>query len=117
MRLDWLPLAVRHKLDEEGLRLTLAQWQALTTTARADLLARMPQAGFARAARAAGARLDSPARTRQEEIDGAELARCFGLDPYDAHEWLSKASPFARFVAAKRIGRANPETHLTRSFT
>ena len=53
--LQWLPLAVRYKLDACGLRLSLGQWQALSEAARLQLLQLAAGAEFALRATQAGA--------------------------------------------------------------
>ena len=53
--LQWLPLAVRFKLDECGLKLSLQQWQGLPLAERQALLALPSGAGFASRCIAAGA--------------------------------------------------------------
>lgn len=57
--LTWLPLAVRFKLDEVGLRCSLAQWQALSFAKRTELLNCLPGDRFSTLARGAGAYSDS----------------------------------------------------------
>ncbi|HSW17933.1 MAG TPA: nitrate reductase associated protein [Ramlibacter sp.] len=48
-QLQWLPLAMRYKLDVLGLRLTLAQWQALSLEERRLLVTSPVDAGSAAA--------------------------------------------------------------------
>ena len=58
-RLGWLPLAVRFKLDQCGLRFSLREWRALPLATRATLLAAPLDAtadGFLQLALGAGAR-------------------------------------------------------------
>ena len=44
--LQWLPLAVRYKLDGSGLKIGLQQWQALSLQQRSALLRCPEGAGF-----------------------------------------------------------------------
>jgi hypothetical protein len=44
--LEWLPLAVRFKLDAVGLKIRLSEWQALTKAERQALLACPPGERF-----------------------------------------------------------------------
>lgn len=102
--LQWLPLAVRHKLDEAGLKLTLGQWLALPMATRVALLNRLPAHGFAAQAREAGARQATCGDVGQVDIEEAEAAQLLGCGVVDAHQWLASASSFARYAMAKRLG-------------
>jgi hypothetical protein len=102
--LQWLPLAVRHKLDGAGLKLTLGQWLALPMATRAALLNRLPTRGFAAEAREAGARQATCVDVGHVDIDEAEAAQLLGCCQADAHHWLAGASSFARYAMAKRLG-------------
>lgn len=94
--LTWLPLAVRHKLDECGLRLSLHDWQQLPLQRRAALLA-APLAddpeGFEQQALAAGARRD-----RHRDGTGSDLMMTVDLPP--------AATRFARYVLCKLCQQA-----------
>jgi hypothetical protein len=102
--LQWLPLAVRHKLDCAGLKLTLAQWLALPMATRVELLNRLPAQGFAAEACQAGACQVACVDVEHLEIDEAAAAQVLGCCRADAHQWLAGASSFARYVMAKRLG-------------
>lgn len=102
--LQWLPLAVRHKLDEASLKLTLGHWQALPMATRAALLKRLPAQGFASEARHAGARQAACTGVEQVDIDEAEAAQLLGCGLADARQWLASASSFARYAMSKRLG-------------
>ncbi len=101
--LHWLPLAVRHKLDGAGLRLTLEQWQALPLRRRVDLLHRLPASGFEIEAREAGATFNRSAG--QTDIDEVDVASLLGCSLNDGRKWLIGASLFARYALGKRIGK------------
>jgi hypothetical protein len=103
--LSWLPLAIRHKLDDAGLRLTLRQWQDLPDGARRELLRRMPGDGFATQARAAGASAAPPAGASDGTLKDTDLAVLFGCSVHQAQAWLAAASPFARYAVGKRMDR------------
>jgi hypothetical protein len=107
----WLPLAVRHKLDSAGLKLTLGQWLALPTATRAALLVRLPAQGFAAEAREAGARQAACVDVGQVDIDETEAAQLLGCCQADAHQWLAGASSFARYAMAKRLGLRKVRSH------
>lgn len=100
--LDWLPLAVRYKLDAAGLRLTLEQWKALPITERGDLLRRLPQDSFRAQACKAGAVSQARQRTIEVDIDDVEVARILMCSVGDANVWLSGATSFALYVMKKR---------------
>ena len=84
-RLLWLPLAVRHKLDGCGLRLSLLEWQALPLDTRAELLHLPAGADFALCALHAG-----------------EVAQALDCDAAAAGAWLAAATPFAHYVLSRR---------------
>lgn len=89
--LTWLPLAVRYKLDECGLRLSLREWQELPLQRRAALVAAPLTAGpegFQQQALAAGAGPDQRPRHA-----GTKSTRIGHLPP--------AATPFARYVLRK----------------
>ena len=68
--LTWLPLAVRYKLDECGLRISLREWQELPLQRRAALVAAPLAAGpegFQQQALAAGAGADQRPRHTETE--------------------------------------------------
>lgn len=101
--LTWLPYAVRFKLDECGLRLSLREWQQLTMGER-EALVHAPllpgTGGFRLLALALGAKLDA-VRLRTPAnglLDGIDLGR---LQIADADYWLTSATPFARYVIEK----------------
>ena len=77
-RLLWLPLAVRHKLDGCGLRLSLLEWQALPLDTRAELLHLPAGADFALCALHAGASRDTRLRqpVRLEAYEVAQALDC-----------------------------------------
>jgi hypothetical protein len=94
--LQWLPLAVRHKLDECCLRLSLRQWQSIPLAQRnvlleAPLAADDEARSFALAAMAAGA---TPGTFRPRASHSA-----LGNTPPEVFE--ADATPFARYVARK----------------
>lgn len=102
-RLLWLPLAVRHKLDGCGLRLSLLEWQALPLDTRAELLHLPAGADFALCALHAGASRDT--RLRQPvRLEAYEVAQALDCDAAAAGAWLAAATPFAHYVLAGGIG-------------
>lgn len=98
--LAWLPLAVRHKLDHCGLRLSLKQWQALPMQCRAELLEVSDYAAFGLSALNAGAVPDTMSR-RLGLFQPDDVARLLGYDIGEACSWLSAATPFARYALDK----------------
>ena len=107
--LHWLPWAVRFKLDGEGLRLSLQQWQALPLAVRAELVRLLPSQGFAVYARQAGASTDNGPRTVRDPIRARHLAGLFGCSLQEATNWLAIATPFARFAVAKLLATRRRE--------
>lgn len=104
--LSWLPLAARHKLDSCGLRLSLAQWQALPLAARLELLQRPAGAEFALCAAQAGA----SRHTQQREpvrLQSEQVAKALECDAAAARAWLAAATPFAHYVLGK-LHRTEP---------
>lgn len=100
--LHWLPLAVRHKLDACGLRLSLAQWQALDLADRRELLRSAPGQAFAFAAERAGAVADRR-EAKPQRLEAAQVAQGLGCGAEAARAWLEAASPFARYACAKLL--------------
>lgn len=99
-RLVWLPLAVRHKLDVCGLRLSLTQWQTLSRAARLELLELAPGTEFVLRAVERGANRDTGLR-KPVCIDAAEAAQLLDCDADVAGAWLAVATPFAHYVLTK----------------
>jgi len=99
--LQWIPLAVRHKLDGAGLKLTLNQWQSLTLATRVDLLRLLPAHGFIEAALNAGA-FGAGARQGTVEMDEVEVARLLTFTHQEAVRWLASSTSFARYALRKR---------------
>ena len=100
-RLLWLPLAVRHKLDGCGLRLSLLEWQALPLDTRAELLHLPAGADFALCALHAGASRDT--RLRQPvRLEAYEVAQALDCDAAAAGAWIAAATPFAHYVLSRR---------------
>ena len=99
--LQWLPLAVRYKLDACGLRLSLGQWQALSEAARLQLLQLAAGAEFALRATQAGASRD--ARMREPvQLNAAEAAQALDCGAAAARTWLAAATPFAHYALGQR---------------
>lgn len=103
-RLDWMPLAVRFKLDVARLRLTLQQWQALPHAQRLDLVQCLSTEEFARKAVAAGAYLSS-GETKHGNVDPARASLMLRVDVHTARDWWAEASPFARYVLGKQVAK------------
>lgn len=100
-RLQWLPLAVRYKLDGCGLRLSLAQWQGLPAAMRLHLLELPEGVEFALRAARAGASRDS--RTREPvRPDATDVAQVLDCGAAAARAWLAAATPFAQYTLAKQ---------------
>lgn len=96
----WLPLAVRHKLDGCGVRLSLAEWQALPVATRLKLLQVPAGPEFALLARSAGASRDT--RTREPaRLQVEDVAKALDCDAATARAWLAAATPFAHYVLDK----------------
>lgn len=100
-RLSWLPLAVRHKLDGCGLRLTLTAWQALPLAVRAALLHQSSGPAFALLAGQAGATTDMRIN-KQIRLQIEEIAQALNCDRAAADAWLVSATPFAHYALDKR---------------
>lgn len=96
----WLPLAVRHKLDGCGLRLSLREWQALSLAARQQLLQAPAGSDFAMLAVEAGATRDSRLR-EPVRIDAGKVAETLDCDAAAARDWLATATPFAHYALIK----------------
>lgn len=96
----WLPLAVRHKLDGCGLRLSLKEWQALSLAARQQLLQAPAGSEFAKRAVDVGATRDNRLR-KPVRMDAAKVAETLGCDAAAARHWLEAATPFAQYAIAK----------------
>jgi hypothetical protein len=101
--LQWLPWAVRYKLDGASLKLSLSQWQALDPETRKDLVRRLPADGFEALARRAGARNACRPGADDPVIDAADLAPLLGCDVEAARTWFAGASSFARYAMGKRV--------------
>jgi hypothetical protein len=102
--LTWLPYAVRFKLDECGLRMSLREWQQLPLGQRADLVHAplLPGAGgFRPLALAIGAMPDAVGRRDAADVSNSVDLRCLHIG--DGQRWLTSATPFARYVAGKLI--------------
>lgn len=98
--LEWLPLAVRHKLDLAGLKLTLQQWQALDRATRLRLLRAGPADGFAVYALQAGAFPVPPREIPVLDEEKAAMLLCTTKE--EARRWLAQSSSFARYVLQKQ---------------
>ena len=96
----WLPLAVRHKLDGCGLRLSLNEWQALSLAARQQLLQAPAGSEFAKRAVDVGANRDSRPR-KPVRMDAAKVAETLDCDAAAARDWLATATPFAHYALIK----------------
>lgn len=105
--LHWLPLAVRHKLDEAGLKLSLAQWQALSRGVRMDLVRRLADE-FSSLAVAAGAYVSDNPRSVGHSMDESEVGRLLGCGTDEARRWIANSSAFARYAMGKRLGLKCP---------
>jgi len=100
-RLEWLPLAVRHKLDLAGLKLGLRQWGALPLAGRTQLLRCPAGEGFALLAQDAGAHtMASPVSTLPDEAMVVRGLNCTGER---AREWLAATTPFSRYALCKAL--------------
>lgn len=100
--LTWLPYAVRFKLDECGLRMSLREWQQLPLGQRAALVHAplLPGAGgFRPLALAIGAKPDAVEPRAQADKPNPVDLRCLHIA--DLERWLASATPFARYVAGK----------------
>lgn len=104
--LTWLPYAVRFKLDECGLRMSLRDWQQLSVAQRAALVHAplLPgTGGFRPLALAIGAKPDAveshSAARKPSHVD----LRCLPIT--EVEHWLAFATPFARYVAGKLVGK------------
>lgn len=103
--LQWLPLAVRYKLDQVQLKLSLGQWQGLPLAHRQGLVRCLAEDGFEELARQAGA---YPASCGgRKPPDAVRVGELLGCARHEAQLWLAGASPFARYVMAKRIEGAD----------
>jgi hypothetical protein len=104
--LAWLPYAVRFKLDECGLAISLARWQQLSLRERVALVHAPLQpgaGGFRPLALAGGARPDACRRPGAEAtLQPGDLAFLHGGD---VQHWLSRSTPFARYVLGKMARR------------
>ncbi|NML46760.1 hypothetical protein HHL11_23655 [Ramlibacter sp. G-1-2-2] len=93
--LAWLPYAVRFKLDECGLTLSLRDWQQLALAERAALV-RTPlvpgTTGFEQLARACGAGDDAGGQRTDGNVEGVA-----------SQDWLARSTPFARYVLRKLV--------------
>jgi hypothetical protein len=103
--LTWLPLAIRYKLDQSGLIISLQAWQALSMELRTQLLACPLNEAF----RENVIRL-IPATLVMEKVN--ETSRCCAvtedallLIPNLAETW-SKADQFNRYLLGKMLGTA-----------
>lgn len=100
--LTWLPYAVRFKLDECGLRMSLHEWQQLPLGQRTALVhapLRPGTGGFRPLALAIGAKPDAIARRAAAyKTDPVDLR---WLHAADVEHWLRTATPFALYVAEK----------------
>lgn len=103
----WLPLAVRHKLDSCALRLSLADWQALSMAARLQLLQLRAGSEFAMRAVEAGATHDTRLR-KPVRCDAAQVAQALDCKAAAAQACLTAATPFAQYALVKlsKTGRA-----------
>lgn len=95
--LEWLPYAVRFKLDVSRLRLSLQDWRNLPRARRIALLSAplsLEDSGFEALALSSGARRD---------MRPAEWAQTQGTALHNvcSEQWLSRATPFAKYVALK----------------
>lgn len=100
--LTWLPYAVRFKLDECGLGMSLRDWQMLPQAERVALV-HAPLApgrvGFEHLAMACGARTAAcRQRAATTTLDASEIECLPGVDP---EQWRACATPFARYVLRK----------------
>lgn len=107
--LKWLPWAVRYKLDEAGLRLTLGQWQKLPFLSRAELVRRLPEQDFALEARKAGAKTSDECRLKQRQIDVSAAAVVLDCTSTEALAWLNHASGFSRYAMEKLTSLVQPQ--------
>lgn len=105
--LVWLPLAVRHKLDGCGLRLSLKQWQALSMAARLRLLQLHAGPEFALRAIEAGANRDIRLR-KPVLVEAAAVAQTLDCDAASARAWLAASTPFAHYALVKLRNTAPP---------
>ncbi len=96
----WLPLAVRHKLDGCGLRLSLKEWHALSMAARLQLLQVPAGSEFAMLAVEAGATRDTRLR-KPVCLGAAQVAQALDCDAAAARDWRAAATPFAQYVLIK----------------
>lgn len=104
-RLQWLPLAVRHKLDGCRLHLSLVEWQALPVATRQQLLQLPAGPQFCERARFLGASRE--VRTRQlAPLRVADVSKALRCDASAARAWLTTATPFAHYVLGKRLNAA-----------
>jgi hypothetical protein len=100
--LQWLPLALRHKLDGARLKLTLKRWQSLAPKVRVNLLRILPENGFADAALLAGAHVAVGLSERQANMDEAEASHLLNCSRERAAQWLAASTSFARYALRKR---------------
>lgn len=100
--LHWLPLAVRYKLDEAGLKLSLIQWQSLTITSRLGLVKILPKDGFVERALESGAYVTGVPQL-QAKIVEVEAAQLLGCTRQEAALWLASSTPFSRYALRKRV--------------
>lgn len=100
--LEWLPLAVRFKLDQWQLKLTLRQWQSMDLETRALWVASPAGDEFRRIATMAGAQALSAPVTPIAVDDASIAAVALRVSETDAQVWLQRATPFAHYALAKR---------------